>query len=553
MIDAMKKSKAKMKRRAHAGLLIFLLCGAARLAAQDLPTEQVDVIKDFNARLIETERYTLQPELPPIDTTVKQQTYDVTAKSLDVLYPPPKIRPIAFRPEENAEVYRGFARLGGGVPNALYAEGNYSFRDDERFHLDLGLNHYSANNTKNVENQRVSTSDFKLDGTYYFDQGFAVNAGAGYSLDNVFFYGYNDFSTADNPISYAKEDVKQRFSTFSLDAELFNHLRTQGDFEYRASLDFYHLQDFYSARENGFDIEVQGTKWIEATHALDIRLELDFSNYRDTSSQNLNNFFLNPSYTYHGDVFKIKAGINLASSDDEFFFFPDVEASLNVIEKVLTAYAGAKGDLYKNNFQNLTNYNPFISSRPVLMNTRYTDIFGGIKGEAFNADYDARISYKRAKDLALFLSNEDTIPRFNVLYDTVDIFTIKGALTMPLFKGLDLTATVAQNIFSPSNEEKAWHLPGLDINVGATYVTMQGKLTLRANLFVQNGVPFKNAEGAAENLNALYDFSAGAEYLFTDKIGFFVQINNILNNKRERWNHYPSFGINGFAGVSARF
>ena len=82
---------------------------------------------------------------------------------------------------------------------------------------------------------------------------------------------------------------------------------------------------------------------------------------------------------------------------------------------------------------------------------------------------------------------------------------------------------------------------------------MEGKLTLKADIFVQNGVPFLNSEGMAQNLNALYDLSAGAEYLFTKQIGFFVQVNNILDNKRERWHHYPVYGINGFAGVSARF
>ena len=141
-------------------------------------------------------------------------------------------------------------------------------------------------------------------------------------------------------------------------------------------------------------------------------------------------------------------------------------------------------------------------------------------------------------------------------YLTSSLNALKNVLNIapprdpPIAQGIHRVQT---NIYSPQTQEKAWHLPGLDVNIGATYVTMEGKLTLKANFFAQNGVPYKNAEGNAENLNALYDLSAGAEYLFTEQIGFFIQVNNMLDNKRERWNHYPIYGLNGFAGVSARF
>ncbi len=533
---------------------LFLTAGAGLWAQQnELPTEQVDVIKDFNARLIETQRFNLAPELPPLDTMTKRQSYNITARTLDVQYPPPRIRPIAYSGEEPPPTYRGYAKLGGGFPNALFADASYNIAGSDQFVMDFDLQHYSANNSKNLENQRMSKTDIGLDGTYYFDQGYAVRAGAGYGLNNVYFYGYNDLSTEDNPLTFSRDDVRQRFSLFNVNGEVFNHLQTVADFNYRAAVDFYHLQDNYSGRENGFDVLLKGTKWFEATHSLDAELEFDLSNFRDTAKQTLNNIHLRPSYTFHSSDFKAKVGFNLAASGGEVFFYPNLEASLNVIENILTAFAGAEGDLRKNNFRNLTDYNPFLTSRPELRNTDYLHFYGGIQGEVFGADYHAQAGYKRAKDLALYLSNEDTIPRFNVLYDTVDIFTIKGGITIPLFDGLQLTGTVAQNFYSPNNQEKAWHLPALDINVGATYSLMDGKLNLRADLFVQNGVPFRNSEGEAENLNGLYDLSAAAEYLFNDRIGAFARVNNILDNRRERWNHYPVFGLNAVAGVSARF
>jgi len=536
-------------------LILLLTAPALLLGQQELPTGEVDVIRSFNARLMETKKFDLQPELPPVDTMTKRQQYNITGRPMNIDYPAPRIRPVALRPEANPEMYPGFARLGGGFPRLLYAEGSYTLVNNDKFLMDVDLLHRSANNTNNVENQRFGYTDAGLEGTYFHDMGFAIKGHAGYTQDNVFYYGYNNVprDTSEAPLSFAADDVRQSFKTIALGGEIFNSKPTQADFNYSGKFDFYNLQDNYAARENGFDLQLQGTKWFQEEQALRVLFRTDFTGYRDTSKQSLNNFFLNPSFTYHGDVFRAKVGANIANSDDEFFFFPDVEVAVNVIENILSAFAGAEGSLQKNNFKNLSDYNPFINSRPDLRNTSYTHFYGGINGELLGADYQAQAGYKRANDLALYLANEDTIPRFNVRYDTVDIFTIKGSLTMPLFEGFNLTGAIAQNFYSPKNEEKAWHLPALDVNVGATYLTLGEKLSLRADLFIQNGVPFKDEKGEAGNLNALLDLSAGAEYFFTENIGAFAKVNNILDNKRERWQYYPVLGLNAMAGISARF
>ena len=183
-----------------------------------------------------------------------------------------------------------------------------------------------------------------------------------------------------------------------------------------------------------------------------------------------------------------------------------------------------------------------------------------MRGTVQRIDYDAQVGYKTVNNLALFLLPDvnDTIPRFDVLYDTASIFFIKGSVTAPLFHGFELTGAVSQNFFSLDREEKAWHLPSFTVNVGARYTTVldekQGStLILKGDFFLENGVPFRNDDGNAENLNGLFDISLGADFFFTKNIGGFVQVNNLANNKRERWHRYPTFGINAMVGLVARF
>ena len=288
---------------------------------------------------------------------------------------------------------------------------------------------------------------------------------------------------------------------------------------------------------------------------MNISLRTDFSNFRDTAKQTLNNFYLEPNYTFHGDAFQVKIGGNLVSSDDDFFFFPNIEASANIVEGVLTAYVGADGSLTKHNFRNLADYNPYIFTRFLVRNSKWTEYYGGVKGTIAGINYEAQLGYKNVDNLALFqLGNAlDSIPRFDVLYDTANIFTIQGTVIVPLFEGLEITGSVAQNVFSLDREEKPWHLPSFTVNAGARYTTPDRQFSLKADFFLENGVPFRNTAGEAENLNALFDLSIMGEYYFTDNIGAWIQLNNLAANQRQRWFRYPTLGLNAMVGVSAKF
>lgn len=540
-------------------LLLATMIGLPGLLAQDLPGGEVDVVKSFDARLLETDKIDVRPELPPLDTITRLQTYSALNKTLEVEYLPPKIRPMAMRRDGVPESYNGFLKVGAGFPNAFSAEGSYNITTVKN--LDFGINagHFSANNNKKVENQRFSETFGAIDGTYYFDQGFAVNGKLKYSRDAVFFYGYNKLNeqldTNQTPYSFESEEIKQRFNIIDVSGSIFNGERTEADFNYFAGVDAYLMRDNYAARENGLKLTLDATKWFNNSDPLQLKLITDFTTFRNSEKETLNNFYLQPSYTYHADRFKVKVGVNVASHEDEFSFFPDVEGSVNIIEGLIGAYIGASGDLKKNTFRTLSDYSPYIESKVDLENTKYYRFYGGVKGNYKGVDYDAQVGYKTTENLALFVLGDpmDSIPRFDAIYDSVDIFLFKASLSAPIFKGFELMGSISQSIFSTQREEKAWHLPNLSVNATARYTTPDQNIRFTGEFFLENGVSYRAADGTAENLNALFDISAGVEYFFTENLGGFVQLNNLANNRRQRWQHYPTFGLNAMFGISARF
>lgn len=531
-------------------LLLALSIFANGLFAQpDLPSEEVEVIKDFEANLEESEKLVVEPALPPLDNTEKNLLYNIPPRTVKLEYLPPKIRPLAMKKAIIEKSYNGFAKLGAGIPNSIYGELGYSFSDPKKYSFTGALRHHSAN-FKQIENQRFAETSGKLKGDYYLDNGLAIGAYLGLSSDEVHYYGYDD-----TEITRTREQARQRFNLFDIGAKVYNSERTQGDLNYEAGLNLYRLTDNYAAGETGIDIHLGGNKWFADQHELRVDLISDFTTYDDTVKQTLNNFYFQPNFTFHGRGFKIKAGVNLASHNDQFFFFPDAEVAVNIVGNRLAAFAGAKGDLQKNNLRSLSDFNPFVATfnRIQLQNTNYYQYYGGLRGSLSVLDYQVEGSYKDARNLALFLTDPLDTVKFVTLYDTVRIFTLKGTITARPVKGLEVVATIGQNIYNLEKEDKPWHLPALEANIGLRYTTLEDKLTLKANAFIENGVPYRDEDGVVGNLNGLFDISVGAHYRFSKNFGAFLDVNNLANNKRQRWFRYPTYGINILGGITARF
>ena len=208
--------------------LLATLAFAAKLSAQnDLPSEQVEVVKIFEAKLAESNKVAVDPVLPEMDTAAKKQEYQVPPKSFAVEYPAPRIRPLTFKPDQEiAEAYKFYSKLGGGVPASLYGEGafNTSIPRGEKESMDIGLSllHHSANfSDQEVENQRFGLTKAAGQGTYFFSQGYAVSANMGYTANQVSYYGYN-FDPLYKRGSQEREAVRQRFGIFDLGDSSFN-------------------------------------------------------------------------------------------------------------------------------------------------------------------------------------------------------------------------------------------------------------------------------------------------------------------------------------------
>ncbi len=530
----------------YLGLLLSVVL-ITPLIGQDLPAEKVEVIKNFEARLTDATKIRLQPAPEIKQVKDKAYTYLVEERILQVDYEAPQIKAAPVKMDPVPEVYYGFVKAGFGYPISPYLDAGYMFGSTQGSNLLARVSHHSAND-KNVENQRFMDNDLLLKGTAYTDQGFAVDGAAKVSIDNHYFYGYDREDT-----TFTKEDVQQRLNVVGLGAKIYNSGETQGNLNYWAGFDVYRLTNNHATKESGLVLDLGLTKWL-GDHPLTIQLGTDLTRLKDTTVQKLNNFFINPSFSFGTNTIRAKVGARLTSANESFSYFPDVEVLVNLAGGNLSVFAGAGGKLQKNNYRVLSEYNPFLVSELADMrNTHYFDFYGGLRGTIAGLEFSLQGGFKPTKDLALFEADLDK-PwiRYDVLYDTVDIVYFKGSVKGPIFKNVEVHGSISQNIYTTTVEDKAWMLPKLQANGGVTYTGLDQALRLTAEVYVSDAVSFVDLDFGDEP-NLLFDVSLSADYYITKSLGVFVHLNNLASTKYRRWYNYPSYGLNVLGGITARF
>ena len=100
--------------------------------------------------------------------------------------------------------------------------------------------------------------------------------------------------------------------------------------------------------------------------------------------------------------------------------------------------------------------------------------------------------------------------------------------------------------------DKAYGLLPLEIN-GALRWKILKDLTLKSDVFFWDGGRYQMQDLKSGKLNPAVDANIGAEFTVMPKLNVWLQMNNIFNNKYQRWNQYEVLGFQVLAGVVYHF
>ena len=170
----------------------------------------------------------------------------------------------------------------------------------------------------------------------------------------------------------------------------------------------------------------------------------------------------------------------------------------------------------------------------------------------FRSTYEVKGYNQVNENLALFINMPTDTRRFAPVYDTVTVWGGHLALGYQPTNELELSLGTDYRSFSPLRQAKAWHLPNFEGNLGAKYHFSKAFET-HLLAFTAIGASALDEKLKTIALPAMFDVNVGASYHISDNFGLFLDINNVLNQKYQRWNNYQSYGFNLIGGITLKF
>lgn len=259
----------------------------------------------------------------------------------------------------------------------------------------------------------------------------------------------------------------------------------------------------------------------------------------------------------------IGAKLNYAfDKDNKMVLAPTIKASWLFADNT-SLYLDVDGGINDNNLVDIFKENRYMttSSRVAFSRTLYDAQLGVKSGVVNGLEFDIFGGYKYTKDEHLYLASVDR-SWTNVsspVYANMGTGNFGGLLKTKLIPYTDFSfkaATYFYNVskytkseFTP-NDKKAWGLPTFTFDVNADFSFIEN-LTLSAGYIFEGGRKTYELESISmKNINEL---NLKASYNILDWITVYARVNNVLNQKYERYYGYTLQGVNALGGVSLTF
>jgi hypothetical protein len=551
-------SKFKIQNLKFLFLGFSLFCCTVLIAQDDDPLKgTLEIVKSAKIDLPAANRNfekinNVQPVQPHKPLEYKAQEVELLLPKLDT-----KVKVVTTKVADLSKLYGNYVKIGFGNYTSPYLEAFLNNKRNEKYNYGAHLKHFSSKNGP-VDNSGLSENQVEVYGKY-FGKNTVLRANAGYQRNRYNFYGYDQQR---EPVA-GGDSLKQLFHTFSATVGIENKNK-QNKFNYNTDLNYYHFSTFTGAREHEALWNLKTDYWLANDKTLLVDAGLSYSSRADSSTISRTLFTLKPALQYKvNDEFSVIGGFNIAYANDtiagypKFHLYPRINAEYKLLENKVIAFAGLDGDMQKNTFRTLSRENPYLASDVSLFHTNKTfDLYAGIKGGLKGGvSYKIRVGTANYKYLYFFNNGFTDTSRFTILYNknTVNLLSLNGELGYEMSNRLRLGLSAGYFGYTMNDTISAWHRPDFTGSILATY-NLNQKVYFNADFYYIGGLKGKNyVSGQEVALNGIADLNFKIDYLFSNRFSAFVEVNNILSQKYQRYLYYPVKGINVLAGLTYSF
>lgn len=539
-------------------LLVMLgVCTAGMtLRAQDTTKRRtIDITSAFKPVLREAVKINFNAAPPAVDTARPRLTYTIPAQYLFLSYQPGEMKPVALQRDTlNPWVNSNYIKVGVGSVYAPYVRTGFSFGDGKTSFLNAFVNY--DNSKGSLPDQKASVTDIKLDGTFKTPSNLEWNAGVGYKGDIHFQYGFQP-----DTLKYTSDQLRMNFQTVDAHLAMRNTVPTEFGLLYHPNFKVSYFTDALNPKgtEANSVLDLPLEKLIGKEFAFDLGFTADLTHYSlpaGTAAQNNNVYLVKPGFLVKTHNLFLQAAITPSWDNGAFYLLPNFLADISTSDQRFTIQLGWIGYYDKGSYQRFESINPWLAQPDSLLNTRMQEVYGGFKGSISNHfAYAAKIGILNYNDMPLFVN--DTLnggKDFVIRYEkSMQALQIHGELSY--LQGQDLEITASLNVMQfhdQQTEPSAWGILPVEFNTHFKWQAFKDFFA-KLDLFAFKGAPYRVPSGAAFHGDNGVDMNAGVQFRIARQLDLWFQMNNIFNDKYQRWHQYPVYGFNVLGGIVFSF
>lgn len=528
--------------------LSILLLGSSAFAQKNL-SEQVNVVRAYKPILAEAVKINSNPEIKFEQEGKTNPDYHFLSHRIDSNL---KLNAIAVEKMKNesiAKLYRYYIRMAGGNYRSSYLEAWANNLRSKEWVMSAHYRHRaSASSNKNYDNMAFSENTLNANAKRIYNKQ-TVSLALLYDRDVNHYYGYDHSKFELEPRS-----IRQQYDLFGLQSEVISNHNNTNELKYNGRFDFYTLKDFFNASENRFSLNASGVyKEFES------KILFDFAKYADTLDQQNNLFGMENLMHLKESGIDINIGFNMYQEFGKtnlFHIYPNVSASYDYTDFDAKVYVGLKGGMRKNSLRTIYTENPFIRDNINIENTNEkVNLYAGIRGRIDSKNsYQVNFTYLRTDNEMYYLADDDTVTRYHVIYDGAKASEMQISLNYAHQSNekLRINGNLEYRIFNTDTIKAAWFKPSTRIALSAEY-NIANKFLLNTELYAYSKMKSATITGSEKDLAGGVDLNIGIDYRYSKMISVYLNLNNLLNYKRENYLFYPGFGFQAMLGASFRF
>ncbi len=529
-------------------LILFCFYNNVLLAQDTTASQTIQIISNYKPVLRPSTKLSFSASpIPPAPFSDKLK-YALPDQQFKVMMKPVELVPAAFTPDSIKFINHHFLKLGYGNFQRIYADAGTAWGTGKPLQIQLMAGYHSLNgNLPFQQNHRIYADA----SAQAFRNNHRFNAKVSFSQRNYYFYG------ADSANINAKQDsLRQTFNQFSAAFDLSNNEPGRSGLIYHPAINTSLFRDLNSTEWNIL-LRVPVSISIGSRSAFSFQATADLTGYqpKDTSSYFNNIISVYPSFVFPIRDLKFDLGGQIAWDQGNLNFLPQAGLEVFVHSNRAIILAGWKSSIRKNNYQQLTEINPWIRQPLVQFNTRIDEVFAGLRGDLpLNLHYRFRAGVTHFHSQPLFV-NVKQPSVFDILYEnSLQTFNVNASAEW--LRSEKISAAVSLDYYQflqQAEAVKPWHFVPVQLHISARWKPVKN-LSLQTRIYGWQGAyALIDTLGASKILPSVADVNIEADYRLSKFFMVWLQMNNLFNQAYERWNRYPVVGFQVVGGIRLNF